>query len=155
MKRRGLRGIPLFLAISASVVSACICVLLMAGDYHSARSNLDTYDREYEGWQACRQIKPAYYEENKEAVSSCLTSLEAARGNFWLKRSRPELAGLFIMGGLGSAASGYLVIWMLVWLVGVGFHKGIRWWSFRASSRPKKPLDDQSHFQPDMSAEFK
>ena len=71
MKIRGLRGIPLFLAIGVSVILACVSVLLMAGEYHSARFNLDTYDREYQGWQACRQMKPAYYEENKDAVSSC------------------------------------------------------------------------------------
>jgi hypothetical protein len=155
MKRRGLRGIPLFLAISASVISACVCVLLMAGEYHSARFNLDTYDREYEGWQACRQVKPAYYEENQEAVSSCLTSLEAARDNFWLKRSTAQLAGLFIIGGLSSAAGGYGATWMLVWLIGVGCHKIVRWWSLRSSPKPKPPLDNQSHFRPDMSAEYR
>jgi hypothetical protein len=154
MKRRGLRGVTLFLAISASVVSACISVLLMAGEYHSARFNLDTYDREYQGWEACRLTNPAYYADNKEAVSSCLTSLKAARDNFWLRRSTIQLAGMFIIAGLSSAAGGYVTAWGLVRLVGMGFHGFVRWLSLRFSPRPKKPLDSQSHLQPDISTEY-
>lgn len=153
MKRRGLRSIPLFVAVSASVILTCISVLLMAGEYHSARFNLDTYDREYQGWQACRQMKPAYYEDNKEAVSSCLTSLEAARDNFWVKRSMGELAGLFIIAGLGSAAGGYLAIWGLILLIGVGFHKLVRWLSLRSPPKPGKPLECEPPLQSSISAE--
>jgi len=153
MKLRGLRGIPLFLAISASVVSACVCVLLMAGEYHSARFNFDTHDREYQGWQACRQMKPAYYEENKKAVSSCLKSLEEARENFWLKRSTTELVGLFIAAGLGSAAGGYVTTWGFLLLIGWGFQKCVRWLSFRSPPKPKRPLDSQSQLQPSISSE--
>lgn len=154
MKRRGLRGITLFLAISASVVLACVCVLLLAGEYHAARYNLDTYDREYQGWQACRQMRPAYYDENKEAVGACLKNLEAARDNFWLHRSTVQLAGLFIIVGLGSAVMGYLATWGLVWLVGVGVRKFSRWLSLRSPPKLKKPVESPSHFHPDISAEY-
>ena len=154
MRRRGLRGVTLFLAISASVVSACVCVLLMAGEYHSARFKRDAHDREYQGWLACRQMNPAYYEDNKEAVSSCLKSLEAARDNFWLRRSTAQLAGLFIIVGLGSAAAGYLATWGLVWLVGMGFQRFMRWLSLRSPPKPKRPLDSGSAFDPDVSAEY-
>jgi hypothetical protein len=154
MRRRNLRGITLFLAISASVVSACVCVLVMAGEYHSAKYNLDTHEREYQGWQACRQTNPAYYDDNKETVKSCLSSLEADRGNFWLELSPVQLAGLFIVTGLGSAAGGYLAVWALVWLLGLGFRKFLRWLSLRFSRKQKAPLDSQSHFHADVSAEY-
>lgn len=153
MKRRGLRGVPLFLAISASVISACVCVLLMAGEYHSARFNFTTHDREYQGWQACRQMRPAYYEDNKEAVSSCLTSLEEARDNFWLRRSTAQLVGLFIIVGLSSAAGGYLAIWGLVCLVRISLRGVVRWLSLRSPPKPKGPLDSQSQLQPSISTE--
>ncbi len=154
MKRRGLRGIPLFLAISASVVSACVCVLLMAEKYHSARSTLDSHDREYQGWEACRLTNPTYYADNKEAVGSCQISLEAARDNFWLKRTMPELAGMFIIAGLSSAAGGYLAVWMFVSLISIGFRRFVRWLSLRSPPKPRKPLESQSHLQPDVSAEY-
>ena len=154
MKRRGLRGIPLFLAISTSVVSACVSVLLLAGEYHSARLNLDAYDREYQGWQACRQMNPAYYEDNKGAMDSCLKSLEAARDNFWLRCSTAQLAGLFIIVGLSSGAGGYVATWGLVCLVGMGFHGFVRWLSLRSPPKPKRPLDSQAPLHPDISTEY-
>jgi len=153
MKLRGLRGIPLIVAISASVILACISVLLMAGEYHSARFNLETYDREYQGWQAFRQMKPAYYEDNKEAVGACLTSLDAARDNFWVKRSMRELVGLFILAGLGSAAGGFLAIWGLILLIGMGFHKLGRWLSLRSGPKPGRPLECEPPLQSSISAE--
>jgi hypothetical protein len=154
MKRK-LHGVTLFLAISASVVSACVSVLLMAGEYHSARFNLDTYDREYQGWQAFRQTNPVYFEANKGAVDSCLKSLEGARDNFWLRRSTAELAGLFIVVGLGSAAGGYLTIWVLVALAGMGFHCFVRWLSLRSPPKTRKRPDRQSPLPTDVSAEWR
>ncbi len=68
MKRKyGLRKITLFLSISVSVFSACICVLLMASEYYSARHKLDIYSKESQGWEACRQTEPTYFEANAEA----------------------------------------------------------------------------------------
>ena len=152
--RRRLHGVTLFLAISASVVSACVSVLLMAGDYHSARFNFDTQDREYQGWQACRQTNPAYFEANKGAVESCLKNLEGARDNFWLRRSTVQLTELFIIVGLGSAAGGYLTIWVLVWLIGMGFHRMARWLSLRSPPKTRGPMDRQSHLHADVSTEY-
>jgi len=126
----------------------------MAGEYHSARFKLDTHDREFQGWQACRQMNPTYFDANKEAVRSCLTSLEDARDNFWLRRSTAQLAGLFIIAGLGIAAGGYLATWSLVWLVGIGFQRFVRWLSLRSPPKPRRPLDSQSHLHPDISAEY-
>jgi len=127
MKRKyGLRSITLFMSICVSVFSACFCVLLMAGEYYTARNKLDIYNNEFQGWEACRQTEPTYYKANVEAVSSCLNNLEKAKDNFWVKLSKTKTIVLFILAGLGSAISGYLVVWS-VWFAGLGIHKFIRW----------------------------
>src|SRR4030043_2323364 len=118
-----LPGVTSFLAICASVVSACVCVLLISGEYHTAHFNLDTYDRELQGWQACRQTNPEYFKANEQAVNSCLTSIDQARDNYWVKLSKAHLIGLFVIAGLASAASGYLATWAIVWLVGISIYK--------------------------------
>ncbi|MEJ2701725.1 MAG: hypothetical protein P8Z79_04720 [Sedimentisphaerales bacterium] len=154
MRRRKWQGVTLFLAISASVVSASVCVLVMVGEYHSAQYSLDTHEREYQGWQAFRQTNPTYYDDNKEAVASCQSSLEADRNNFWLKRSPAELAGLFIVSGLASGAGGYVGTWGLLWLVGMGFHEFFRWLSVRPGRKRKARLDNQSRLHADISTEY-
>ena len=121
-----LQSVTSFLAISASVVSACICVLLISGEYHSAHFKMDTYNRELRGWEACRQTNPAYFKANEQAVNSCLTSINEARDNFWVKLPKAQLAGLFILAGLVSASGGYLATWIVVWLVGFVMYKLVR-----------------------------
>jgi hypothetical protein len=155
MRLRRLYGFTLFLAISVSVISACVSVLLMAGEYHSARLNLNAHDREYQGWQACRQTNPVYFESNAEAVNACLSSLESARDNFWLRCSKAEVAGLFIVAGLGSAAGGYLAIWGLVGLIGIGYHRLSRWISLRSPPKSRARLEDQSDLHPDSAEEHR
>ncbi len=127
MKRRyGLRSITLFLSICVSVFSACFCVLLMAGEYYTARHKLDIYNKEYEGWEACRQTEPTYFKSNAEAVSSCLKNLEEAKGNFWVTLPKNQKIALFVSAGLGSAIGGYLAVWF-VWFGGTGVYRFIRW----------------------------
>ena len=129
-RKSKLRSVTSFLAICVSVVSACICVLLISGEYHSAHFNLDTYDRELQGWQACRQTNPEYFMANEQAVNSCLTSINQAQDNFWVKLPKAHLIGLLVLAGLGSAASGYLATWAVVWLVGISIYKCIRLLAF-------------------------
>ena len=127
MKRKyGLRSITLFLSICVSVFSACFCVLLMAGEYYTARNKLEIYNNEYQGWEACRQTEPTYFKANSDAVSSCLNNLEEAKDNFWVKLPKNKMIGLFVLAGLGSAISGYLAVWS-VWFVGSGIYRFIRW----------------------------
>jgi len=121
-----LQGVISFLAICASVVSACVCVLLISGEYHSAHFNLNTYDHELQGWQACRQTNPEYFKANEHAVNSCLTSIDQAQDNYWVKLPKAHLIGLFVLAGLASAASGYLATWVVVWLIGISIYKFIR-----------------------------
>jgi len=128
MKRKsGLRGVAFLLAICASVFSACLCVLLMAGEYHSAQYNFDIHKRDIEGWEAFRQTKHAYFKANEEAVSSCLKSFEEARGNFWVRLPKVQLAGLFVLAGLGSAIGGYVVTWSVIWFSCLGIYRFFRW----------------------------
>ena len=122
-----LRGITSFLAICTSVVSACICVLLISGEYHMAQFKLDTHNRELEGWQACRQTNPEYFKANEKAVNSCLVSIDEAQKNFWVKLPKAQLAGLFVLAALASASGGYLATWILIGLVGLSTYKFIRW----------------------------
>ena len=127
MKRKyGVRSITLFLSICVSVFSACFCVLLMAGEYYTAQHKLDIYNKEFQGWEACRQTEPTYFKSNAEAVSSCLKSLEEAKGNFWVKLPQNQIIMLLVLAGLSSAIGGYLAVWF-VWFGGTGIYRFIRW----------------------------
>ena len=127
MKRKyGLRKITLFLSICVSVFSACFCVLLMAGEYYTARHKLDIYSKESQGWEACRQTEPTYFKSNADTVSSCLNNLEEAKSNFWVTHPKNQIIMLFVLAGLGSAIGGYLFVWS-VWFVGTGVYGFIRW----------------------------
>jgi len=138
-----LQGVISFLAICASVVSACVCVLLISGEYHSAHFNLDTYDRELQGWQACRQTNPEYFKANEQAVNSCLTSIDQAQDNYWVKLPKAHLIGLFILAGLASAASGYLATWVVVWLIGISIYNFIRLLGFPLKYRTNRPAHNK------------
>jgi len=143
MKRKfKLRGITFILAICAGVFSASFCVLFMAGEYQSARYNLDKYNLEFQGWEACQQTKPAYFKDNAEAVSSCLKSLDQARDNFWVRLTILQLVVLFLSVGLGSATAGYLTTWLVVWFGGQCIYRFIRWLGLclRRHSERKKLL---------------
>jgi len=143
MKLQGkLRGVTFFLAICASGISACFCILLMAGEYQSARYRLEIHSLEFQGWEACKQTKPAYFKDNAEEVTACIEALNEARDNFWVKLPKVQLAGLFLLTGVGSAISGYLITWIVVWFGGSGIYRFIRWLGlcFRRHSEHKKLL---------------
>ena len=122
-----MQKITSFLAICTSVASACICVLLISGEYHMAQFKLDARNRELQGGQACRQTNPEYFKANEQAVNSCLASLDEAQGNFWVKIPKAQLAGLFVLAALVSASGGYLATWMLIAFIGLSIYKFIRW----------------------------
>jgi len=128
-RKYGSRSIILFLSISVSVFSACVCVLLMAGEYYTARNKLEIYTNELQGWEACRQTEPSYFKSNAKAVSSCVSNLEAAKNNFWVKHPKNKIIMLFVLAGLGSAISGYLGVWA-AWFGGVGIYRFIGWAKF-------------------------
>jgi hypothetical protein len=143
MKLHGkLRSVTFFLAICASGISASFCILLMAGEHQSARYRLEIHSLEFQGWEACKQTKPAYFKDNAEAVTVCIKALNEARDNFWVKIPKVQLAGLFVLAGVGGAISGYLVTWIVVWFGGSGIYRFIRWLGlcFRRHSEHKKLL---------------
>jgi hypothetical protein len=120
------RNVTFFLAKGAGVISAIICVLLIAQEYNSARFKLDIHNREVQGWEACRQTNPSYFRVNKEAVSCSQKKFDEARDNFWVKLPKAQLVGLSILGGLGSATGAYLATWAVLWFGGLGIHRFIR-----------------------------
>lgn len=140
-KKSRLRGAAFFLAICTSIFSACFCVLLMAGEYYSARYKVDAHNRELQGWEACRQLEPTYYKANSEAVSDCISSLEEARGNFWVKLPRAHLGGFFVLASLASATGGYLATWLVVWLGGLGIYRFFQWLVLCLRGKPKKQVN--------------
>ncbi len=120
-----------FLAICAGITSACICVLLISGEYHSARSKFEIQSRQVQGWEACRQANPSYYEASEKAVGSSLENLAESQSNFWVKMPKVQLAGFLALGGLGSAALGYLATWAIVLLGRSGIKGFLRYREFR------------------------
>ena len=132
MKRTNrFRKVTSFLATCAGITSACVCVLLIAGEYHSARAKFDIHSREVQGWEACRQANPIYYKASEKAVNSSLENLAESQGNFWVKMPKVQLAGFLALGGLGSAALGYLATWAVVLLGRSGIQGFLRYREFR------------------------
>ena len=143
-----LQAITSFLAICTSVVSACVCVLLISGDYHSAHFQMDTYNRELRGWEACRQTNPAYFNANEQAVNSCLTNINEARNNFWVKIPKTQWVGILILAGLASASAGYFATWIVIWLVGFITYKLVKLLTFPFKCKTNKQVLKKRNLQP-------
>jgi len=120
-----------FLAICVGITSACICVLLISGEHHSARSKFEIHSQQVQGWEACRQANPSYYEASEKAVGSSLENLVESQSNFWVRMPKVQLAGFLALGGLGSAALGYLATWAVVLLGRSGIRGFLRYREFR------------------------
>jgi hypothetical protein len=117
MKRKSrLRKAIVSLAICTGIFCAWCCVLLMFGEYSSARQKLDVHRLELQTWEACRQTKPSYFRSNSERVNSCLKNLREAQDNPWVSLPKDQLVGLFVLAALGSAVGGGLVTWAVIWL---------------------------------------
>lgn len=118
MKRKSrLRKAIVSLAICAGIFCAWCCVLLMFGEYSSARQKLDVHRLELQTWEACRQTKPSYFRSNSERVNACLKNLSEAQDNLWVRLPKDQLVGLFVLAALGSAVGGGLVTWTVIWVV--------------------------------------
>ena len=149
-----LKRITSFLAICASVVSACVCVLFISGDYHAAHFKMDTYNRELRGWEACRQTNPAYYKANEQAVNNCISGINEARKNFWVKIPKTQWTGILILAGLASACTGYFATWLVICLVGFVIYKLVRLLTFpfryntkRHRNKTKRQVQNKNNLQ--------
>lgn len=125
-----------FLATCAGITCACIAVLVIAGEYHSARSKVDLHNREVEGWEACRQANPSYYLASEKAVKSSRQELAEARESFWAKVPKVQFVGFLALGGLASATAGYLATWGVALLGRMGLHKFAAWLTLRLHGCP-------------------
>ncbi len=135
-RKNNLHRVTSFLAACAGITAACICVLLIAGEYHAARSKVNLHDNEGLGWEACRQANPSYYEASENTVSSSKKDLAEARSNFWVKIPMVQLGGFLALGGLCSASIGYLTTWAVVLLTRLGLRKFAAWLTLRVQGCP-------------------
>ncbi len=114
MKRKTkFRNVTFLLAVCASTIAACTCVLMTADKYQSAQSNFNAHLQESQGWEACRLTKPDYFKAHEEEANNSKKNLEEAKSNFWVKRPKQELVGIFALFGVGSALAGYLAVWIV------------------------------------------
>jgi len=135
-KKKNSSVLTSFLATCAGITAACICVLLIAGEYHSASSKVKLHNSEVQGWEACRQANPDYYKASENAVTSSKEELALARSNFWVKIPKVQLAGILALGGLCSAAVGYIATWSVFRLARLGLQKVVAWLNLRLQGCP-------------------
>ena len=125
-RKSGFRNTTSSVPKCAGVVCAVVCILLIANKHDSARSKLDTYNLEVQGWEACRRTNPNYFAACKEAVSLSQKNLDEAQGNFWINLPKAQLAGLLVLVASGSGTGGYFVTWAVLWFGGLGVFQFIR-----------------------------
>jgi hypothetical protein len=82
-----------------------------------------------EGWEACRKMKPEFYQANAEAVSASLKNLDEAQGNFWVNLPKSRLVGFYVLAGLAGAISGSLITWAVLWFTGLTVYESFRWFA--------------------------
>ncbi len=127
MRRKSkIRSAVFSLAVCAGIFCAWCCVLLMSGEYYSARRKLNVSKQELQTWEACRNTKPSYFKSNAEAVSTCLKNFNEARDNRWISLPKEQLIGLFVLAAVGSAVGGGLATWAVVWLICLSVYKFVR-----------------------------
>ena len=124
--KRGFRKVVLFLAAVFGVLCAYYGVMLVAGEYSWAQSKLNMYQEGVQGWEACRKMKPEFYEANTEAVSYCLAGLRKAQDNFWVNLPKSQLVGLHALAGLVGATTGFLVAFAVSWFGGLAAYESVR-----------------------------
>ena len=131
MRRKNkIRSAVFSLAVCAGIFCSWCCVLLMAGEYYSARRKLNVSKQELQTWDACRNTKPSYFESNAEAVSACLKNFNEARANRWMCMPKEQLIGFFVLAAVASAVGGGLVTWAVVWLVCLSIYRFVKLMTF-------------------------
>ena len=141
--RRRLRDITLWVAVTAGIICACFCILTVADKYYSAHQKLDMYRQSLHGWEACRKTSPAFYRANTDAVNYCLKNLSEAQGDFWANLPIGQLAGMYVLAGIGGAAGGYLATWAAVWFGVLAVCKLIR----QIAARLKRKMSSQAYMR--------
>lgn len=127
--------VTLFLAIIAGISCACYGVLLVADDYYRAQNKLNVCKENVEGWEACRKMKPEFYEANAEAVSTSLRNLSEAEKNFWVNLPKNRLVGFYALAGLAGAIGGGLITWAILWFAGLTIYEMLRWFALVCCGR--------------------
>lgn len=142
MKRKNkIRSAVFSLAVCAGIFCAWCCVLLLAGEYQSARRKLDVSKQELQTWEACRNTKPSYYKSNIEAVSACLKNYNEARDNRWMSLPKEQLIGLFVLAAVVSALGAGLATWAVIWLICLSVYRFIRLMAFCFLRHPSRQMN--------------
>ena len=124
--KRRFRRIALFLAAVIGASCAYYSVTLVAGEYSWAQSKLSMYQEGVEGWEACRKMKPEFYQANSEAVSYCLSGLNQAQDNFWVNLPRSQLVGLCALVGMVGAVVGFAAAFTVLRFGGLAICEFVR-----------------------------
>ncbi len=142
MKRKNkIRSAVFSLAVCAGIFCAWCCVLLMAGEYQSARHKLNVSKQELQTWEACRNTKPSYFKSNAEAVSACLKNYNEARENRWMSMPKEQLIGLFVLAAVVSALGAGLATWAVIWLICLSVYRFIRLLAFCFLRHPSRQMN--------------
>lgn len=124
--KRRFRRVALFLAAVVGVSCAYYSVMLVAGEYSWAQSKLNMYQEGVQGWEACRKMKPEFYQANSEAVSYCLAGLNQAQDDFWVNLPRSQLVGLYVLAGSVGAVAGFLATFAVFWFGGLSAYEFVK-----------------------------
>jgi hypothetical protein len=110
----------------AAVICAVVCILLIAKKHSSARSKIDAYQLEVQGWEACRRTNPSYFATCKDAASLSQKNLDEAQSNFWINLPKAQLAGFLILAASASGTGGYFTTRAVFWLGSLGVCRFIK-----------------------------
>ena len=130
-----IRKLILVLAVVTGVICASFCVMWIADKYFWAHRKLDVCEEAAEGWEACRLMKPEFYKANSEAVRLSLENVNQAKQNFWVRLSRGQLIGLYLVAGSLGASGGFLVTWIFLLYCSMALRELFRWLSLGIFSR--------------------
>jgi len=122
----GLGNTTSSVAKCAAVICAVVCVLLIAKKHSSARSKIDAYQLEVQGWEACRRTNPSYFATCKDSASLSQKNLDEAQSSFWINLPKAQLAGFLVLAALSSGTGGYFITRAVFWLGSLGVCRVIK-----------------------------
>jgi hypothetical protein len=109
-----IRKLILVLAIIASFVCSSFCIMWINDRYSEARHKLNVSIEAAEGWEACRLMKPEFYQANTETASLSLKNVNQAKKDFWVRLSKTQLIGVYLAAGSLGAITGFLTVWIIL-----------------------------------------
>ena len=119
--------VTIFLATIVGMSLACYGISAIADKYYWANHKLEIYEESVQGWEACRQMKPEFYEANTEAIRTSFENYQQAQQDFWVNLPKSHLAIMYVLVGLVGAVGGYTITWTIIWFCGYAIYDSIKW----------------------------